>query len=156
MIALQSQLKNMQVTESQFADDAAVYASTRTAFEQATGEFIQTVSRLGLTVSVGKTKGMAVGQLEAVEDDAVQLDNGAIEMVTKFTYLGSIVLSDGDLSKELLCRTAKAARNFGCLKEPIFRSKHLSLETKRAVYRAVVPCCMGQRHGPSRQHMLDE
>ena len=46
--------------------------------------------------------------------------------------------SDGDLSKEVLCRIAKAARIFGCLKEPIFRSKHLSLETKRAVYRAVV------------------
>ena len=30
--------------------------------------------------------------------------------------------------------TAKAPRVFGCLKEPIFQHKHLSVETKRAVY----------------------
>ena len=51
-------------------------------------------------MSVGKTKGMVVGQLEAVEDDAsVQLDTGAIEMVIEFTYLGSIVSSDGNLAR---------------------------------------------------------
>ena len=82
---------------------------------------------------------MAVGQLEGVEDDSpVQLEDGAIEMVSQFTYLGSAVTSDGELNKEVRCRIAKAAREFGCLKEPIFQSKHLSVETKRAVYRPVV------------------
>ena len=136
----QSGLKNTRVTESQFANDAAVYAHTREAFEQATGEFVRTASRWGLTVSVKKTKGMTVGQLEGVEDDSPvqQVEDGAIEMVSEFTYLGSVVTSDGELNKEVRCRIAKAARVFGCLKEPIFQSKHLSVETKRAVYRAVV------------------
>ena len=47
-----SRLNNSQITESQFADDAAVYATTREAFEQATGEFVRTAHRWGLTVNI--------------------------------------------------------------------------------------------------------
>ena len=47
-----SRLINSQITESQFADDAAVYATTREAFEQATGEFVRTAHRWGLTVNI--------------------------------------------------------------------------------------------------------
>ena len=69
-----------------------------------------------------------------MDGSPVQLGDGTIEMVSEFTYLGSSVVSDGDLSREVLCRIAKAARIFGCLKEPIFQNKHLSVETNRAVY----------------------
>ena len=32
---------------------------------------------------------------------------------------------------------SKAARVFGCLMEPIFQNKHLSIETKRSVCQGV-------------------
>ena len=50
----------MQVTESQFADDLAVYAVTCTAFESICRGFVQ-VGFYGLTVSLPKTKGLVVG-----------------------------------------------------------------------------------------------
>ena len=52
-------LDQMRVTESQFADDAAVYATSREAFEHAAAEFVDAASKWGLTVSIHKTRGMA-------------------------------------------------------------------------------------------------
>ena len=89
-------------------------------------------------MNIKKTKGGAVGRSMGVMDSSpVQVEDGTIEMAGEFTYLGSSVASDGDLNREgfwVLCHIAKAARVVGCLKEPIFQSKHWSVETKRAVY----------------------
>ena len=46
-----------QITDSQFADNAAVYATRRVAFKQATTELVQITSRWGLTVNIWTTKG---------------------------------------------------------------------------------------------------
>ena len=82
---------------------------------------------------------MAVGRLiSAADTRPVQLEDVKVEMGNEFTYLGSCVTSDGDLNREERCRIAKAARVFGCLKVPIFQSNHLSIETNRNVYQAVV------------------
>ena len=56
-----SRLSLLRVTESQFADDAALYSPSRTAFEESTSSLIACASEWGLTVSVAKTKGMIVG-----------------------------------------------------------------------------------------------
>ena len=48
----------MKITESHFADNLALYTSTREKLELVTAGF---VSRWGLTVIVSKTKGMASG-----------------------------------------------------------------------------------------------
>ena len=65
-----SRLKEVRRTESQFADDTAAYATTGSAFEQATGEFTHTVEDWEMTVSIDKTKGMVVGS--HVEDSDVK------------------------------------------------------------------------------------
>ena len=57
-----SRLQEVRVTESQFADDVAIYATSRAAFEKATAEFVSTAAEWGLTVSLEKTKGMAMGK----------------------------------------------------------------------------------------------
>ena len=134
-----SRLSSVKVTESQFADDAAVYATNRTAFEQATRGFVHTSKEWGLTVSTEKTKGMVVGQTLTPNDvSPLQLGESSIEVGDEFSYLGSNITSDGELKKEVQCRIGKAARAFGCLRQPIFSNSKLSVSTKRAVYQAVV------------------
>ena len=56
-----SRLSTVTATESQFADDAALYATTCPVFETMTSTFITCARQWGLTVSIQKTKGMAVG-----------------------------------------------------------------------------------------------
>ena len=92
-----------------------------------------------LTVSIEKTKGMAVGNSLTEEDVApVQEEGGEIEMVEQFSYLGSVISKDGDVMEDVKCRIAKASKAFGCLRGSIFNSPLLSIPTKRAMYRATV------------------
>ena len=49
------------LTECQFADDAALLATTRTGDVRALREYMQVAEDFGLTVSIPKTKIMAVG-----------------------------------------------------------------------------------------------
>ena len=55
-----SRILGTAIIETQLADDAAVFATRRTALESATSTFINTVSEWNLTVSIQKTKAMAV------------------------------------------------------------------------------------------------
>ena len=56
-----SRLSNVNVIESQFADDTATNASSRETFEQSPMELLHTVKDWGMTVRIEKTKGMVVG-----------------------------------------------------------------------------------------------
>ena len=74
----------VRITESQFANDVAVYASTCAAFERATTEFVQVASEC----SIQKTKGMIIStQLTASDGMPVELDSGSIDIVEDFTYV---------------------------------------------------------------------
>ena len=57
-----SRLSGMRVTESQFADDVALYATSLDSFESVAAEFVKVASEWGLTVRTEKTKGMVVGE----------------------------------------------------------------------------------------------
>ena len=102
-----SSLNVVRIAESQFADDLALFASTRDKLENVTAGFVKETGRWGLTVSITKTKGMA-------SDDTapVQIEDGEIEMVECFTYLGSVVLSDCDILEDVKCRIARASQVF--------------------------------------------
>ena len=64
-----------------------------------------------------------------------------------FTYLGSVLSSDGEVMEDVKCRIAKASRAFGCLRASIFNNLNLSVPTKRGVYRATVMSVLMYRHG---------
>ena len=90
-------------------------------------------------MSTEKTKGMFVG-VGFNENDVrpVQVEGGFVDVVQDFTYLGTNISRDGNITSEVTRRIARAARAFGCLRVPVFKNKDLSLATKRSVYRAVV------------------
>jgi len=56
------------VTESQFADDLALYATNRTGLEIITQNFVEKTKQCGLKVNVAKTKGMVLGQSLTARD----------------------------------------------------------------------------------------
>ena len=121
-----SHLDRTRITESQFADDIAVYTTSRYAIECATKEFVDAASNWGLTVSTRKSKGMVIGSLTASSDALpVLLEGGKIEIVQDFTYLGSNITRDGEVTDEVKCHIGKAARAFGCLQKPIFQNRCL-------------------------------
>ena len=134
-----SRLQEVRVTELQFADDVALYATTREKMEQVAGEFVKTAAEWGLTVSLEKTKLLTFGNDLRPEDNLpIQLEGGEISAVEEFTYLGSTITRDGEVYREVVARLEKASRAFGCLRAAVFQNKRISIATKREVYRAVV------------------
>ena len=134
-----SRLLEINMTESQFADDVAVYAATREALEQVAAKFVNTTVNWGRTVNLEKTKLLTLGkQLKPEENLPVQLDGGEIAIVKDFTYFGSSIIRDGEVRGEVSMRLRGASRAFACLRSAIFHNKQLSMATKREVYNAVV------------------
>ena len=79
-----------EITEAEFADDVALFTTSRDQMETVAAKFVGGASDWGLTVSIGKTKAMAVGEGLQAEDVApIQMEEGEIEMVEQFVYLGS-------------------------------------------------------------------
>jgi len=63
-----------------------------------------------------KTKGLAMGAGIDGDDAApLTVEEGEIEMVSEFTYLGSCLCDDGEITNEVTCQIAKACRAFGSL-----------------------------------------
>ena len=63
-----SRLSMIRVIESQFADDVALYTGSRDCLESVAKTFAEGTREWGLTVSIEKTKGMAVGEGLGDED----------------------------------------------------------------------------------------
>ena len=87
-----SRLSEMRVTESQFADDVALYATSQDSFESVTAEFVKVASEWGLTVSTEKAKGMVVGEgLNESDVRPVQVKGGSVDVVQDFTFMRACV-----------------------------------------------------------------
>ena len=125
------------ITESQFADDAALYTHSVTDMDAAAALFVTVATQFGLTVSFGKTKCMVINA-DLPPTGCLTLADGDIEIVNEFTYLGSCITNDGQLSVEVSSRLAKASRSFGALRSAVFGNRHISVRTKTHVYSAVV------------------
>ena len=95
-----SRLETMSVSDSEFADDAALYTTSRCDLETTVNEFTSCAARWGLTVSVAKTKATAVGAT-ADRSDVVLPNGDIIQVVPRFTYLDSAMEERGSLDAEL-------------------------------------------------------
>ena len=62
-----SKLHCTKITESQFADDATLYTTTRRTFEHSTKMLADTAQEWVLTVNVSKTKGLTLWDITQVE-----------------------------------------------------------------------------------------
>lgn len=138
-----AKLDKVKVTESQFADDVALYATSRASFETVAKSIVHESKRWGMTVSLTKTKGMVLGQSVSEGDtEPVSVEGGEIEVVESFSYLGSVLSCDGEVMDDIKCRIAKASRAFGCLRRAILITRHSRLRQKdRYMYVLFWQCC---------------
>ena len=129
----------LHLNECQYADDAALLATTRAGAEQVLTSYIEVAAEFGLTVSLPKTKLLVAGHAVQEEDKApIHLDHGSIDSVDEFTYLGSLVASSGRIDAEVDRRIANASKAFGALRRAIFMDRNLTTNTKQRVYQACV------------------
>ena len=72
-----------------------------------------------------------------MEED-INVDETTLNPVKEFTYLGSIIASDGYIEAELQKRMSKASMSFGRLRERLWNNHNVSIRVKGKIYRAII------------------
>lgn len=133
-----SKVRELLVTELQFADDCALVAHTEEDLQEITTRFANAAKNYGLTISLNKTEVLAQPPPgHEIEKPKIMIDGFELKSVDHFCYLGSYISANGSLDKELQSRIGKACASFGKLEKRLW-SQNIKMSTKCLVYRAVV------------------
>ena len=130
---------SITITETQFADDLGIPATSRTEIVRTLHDLVQRFRAWGLTVSIPKTK-LLVTQPPGVEVDRndIHIGNATVESVTEFKYLGSTITCSNSLDAEIRARIDAARKTFWSLNHSVFQQRGLTVRTKERVYCAAV------------------
>lgn len=129
---------NFKVTDLDFADDAVILAETLEVLEIALEALHEEAKPLGLSVNWTKTKVQEFGNLLDVDVQSVHVCGENIEILDSFTYLGSVVQSDGGSDREVTRRLGLAYGVMDSLNRSIWRCRYLTRRTKIRLFRALV------------------
>ena len=126
------------IYELQYADDAALPSHTLQGLQRNTDIITETYRRVGLNVSVKKTE-MLVQDLHRPSGvhPSLIVNGTALSTVEQFTYLGSTLTANCNLSAEIQTRIRLASAAFGRLSRRVFYNRNLTIATKTAVYNAI-------------------
>ncbi|CAH1266407.1 MMP17 [Branchiostoma lanceolatum] len=124
------------ILELQFADDAAVVGCTTEGLQRNLNVLDNTYTRAGLSINTGKTEVLNQSATQAAPTDFLIKDT-TLKNVPSFTYLGSTLSVNCDITDEVQRRISLASASFGRLASRVFLNRNLTVTTKVSVYRAV-------------------
>ena len=122
-----------------YADDCAIIAYLEDGLQRLADSLSAATKCFGLTISIKKLEMMfqpVKGSRANMPE--MQIDSNTLNNVDSLTYLGSSLFSSNSLDKEVTNCIAKASVSYGRLHKHVWNKRGLKLETKCAVYRAVV------------------
>lgn len=126
-----------QITDLQYADDAALVAHTADSMQRLLNSLTSIYEAFGLQINTRKTEVLV--QLCNQDEMVPTFNINGVELNTVpfFKYLGSVVTSTTKADTDVVDKINKASRSFGTLRSKVFNNKHLKLSTKVQVYEAV-------------------
>ena len=99
----------LQLDGLDFADDLALLSHTHRQMQEKTNSVKDSSAQIGLHINRGKTK---VLKISTTITEPVQLDDDLLEEVNCFTYLGSVVDTQGGTDFDVRARIGKARAVF--------------------------------------------
>ena len=127
------------VVDLDFADDVALLADTWMVLAGMVMRMEMVTQRFGINISAKKSEVLYVGRGPGeVRVEDVTLRGETIREVGEFTYLGSVVTTDGKTMKDIEKRRAGARRAFGSLRKRLWRRREISLRVKMKIFNAIV------------------
>ena len=127
-----------RVTDLDFADDAVIFAETLDVLTMALETLSEEAEPLGLRVSWIKTKIQEFGSILDAAAKSCRVVGEEVEIVEKFTYLGSVVHSSTSCEPEVARRLGLAYGAMNSLEKAVWRSRYLSRKTKVRVFSSLV------------------
>ena len=124
-----------RLTDLDFADDIALLAKSSSVLQDMTSSLEENASTVRLKISSQKTKVMQFGGTET--NTQLTTDKEPIENVSKFTYLGSVFTSDGDVEADINCRIGKASAVFRRM-QSVWTNSEISRALKVRLIQSIV------------------
>ena len=122
-----------------YADDCAIVAHLKDDLQRLTNSLSVANKRFRLTISIKKTEVMfQPAKGSTANTPEIKIDGKVLNNVDSFTYLGSSLSSSNNLDGEVSNRIARTSASYGRLHQRVWNERGLKLETKCAVYRAVM------------------
>ena len=110
-----------------YADDVSLLSSKETDMQNKLNDLVKESEKVGLKINPTKTKCLKVRTKNS--NNCYKLESESIENVENFTYLGSVITSDGGAKEDILSRISKAKGAFAQLNK-IWNSSFISTRTK--------------------------
>ena len=88
---------NILVSELLFADDSALIAHSAEEIQRIVDAFANASSKFGLKINIKKTEVMFQPNSTMTMEEDINVDETTLTHVKEFTYLGSIIASDGHI-----------------------------------------------------------
>ena len=123
-----------QLDDLDFADDLALLSHSYHQMQDKINTLIETSSQVGLNIHEGKTKNI---RINTTTTEPITLGDTMLEEVESFTYLGSIISSQGGTDADVKARIGKARTSFLLLKN-IWNSREIREMTKIRIFNSNV------------------
>ena len=133
-----TKISQTNLLELQYADDCALVADSAENLQRILDEVSALYTRLGLKINVQKTDYMHYISEAQITSPNLTIDGSTLKKVECFRYLGSNISSNCRVDDEINYRICQATGAYGRLVNRVFKNHNLKLETKIAVYHAVV------------------
>ena len=104
---------NILVRELLFADDSALIAQSAEEIQRIVDSFANASSKISLKINIKKTEVMFQPNSTMTMEEDINEGETTLNPVNEFTYLGSIIASDGPIEAELQKRMSKASCHSG-------------------------------------------
>ena len=110
--------------------------------------FAEVAECFGLLINQSKTVVMRAVPNASVTPQHIYIGGNALQDVSSFSYLGSVITPNNDMQEEIDSRVAKARRAYHMLSQRLWRQRGIRRRTKVKVFNAVVTpmCPVWSRH----------
>ena len=116
---------NILVRELLFADDSALISHSAEKIQMIVDAFDNASSKFGLMINIKKAEVMFQPNSTMTMEEDINEDETTLNHVKEFTYLGSIIASDGHIEAEMQKRMSKASMSFGRLRERLWNNHNV-------------------------------
>lgn len=117
-----------------FADDIVLFSHSHQHIQDKTHRLHEYAGNIGLKINAKKTEVMT---LNVNNPQGIKMDNHILPFTNNFTYLGSIVTTDGGADRDIQQRLAKARAAFKNL-QAVWKSSQYTNRTKLKLYKSCI------------------
>ena len=125
-------ISGRNINNLRYADDTTLMAESEEELKSLLMKVKEESEKVGLKLSIQKTKIMASGPISSWE-----IDGETVETVSDFIFLGSQITADGDCSHEIK-RCLLLGRKVMTNLDSILKSRDITLTTKVRLVKAMV------------------